>query len=65
MKIVIATGEVVGLAEWIIDDTCLVLFFQLFPGAMVGRKTILDFRGRPLHPWIFLRPLRICTTETT
>ena len=23
-----ATGETVGLAEWIIDDNCLVLFFQ-------------------------------------
>ena len=25
VSIVIATGEIVGLAEWIIDDTCLVL----------------------------------------
>ena len=24
MKIMLATGENVGLAEWIIDDTCLV-----------------------------------------
>ena len=23
----LATGEAVGLAEWIIDDTCLVLVF--------------------------------------
>ena len=22
----VATGETVGLADWIIDDTCLVLF---------------------------------------
>ena len=26
VKIMIATGRAVGLAEWIIDDTCLVLF---------------------------------------
>ena len=24
-----ATGETVGLAEWIIDDTCLVIFLVL------------------------------------
>ena len=24
-KIMVATGETVGLAEWIIDDTCLVI----------------------------------------
>ena len=29
MKIVIATGEIVGLGEWIIDDTCLVFHYVL------------------------------------
>ena len=24
----VATGEAVGLAEWIIDDTCLVLYYN-------------------------------------
>ena len=24
-----ATGETVGLAEWVIDDTCLVLFMSI------------------------------------
>ena len=23
-----STGETVGLAEWIIDDTCLVFFYE-------------------------------------
>ena len=26
----VTTGETVGLAEWIIDDTCLVLFLFAF-----------------------------------
>ena len=30
-----ATGETVGLAEWIIDDTCLVI--STFPGVICKR----------------------------
>ena len=26
VKTMFTTGEIVGLAEWIIDDTCLVLY---------------------------------------
>ena len=29
-KTMVATGETVGLAEWIIDDTCLVIHVLLF-----------------------------------
>ena len=32
----VATGETVGLAEWIIDDTCLVMY-------NLGLLHILDF----------------------
>ena len=28
VKTMFATGETVGLAEWIIDDTCLVLLYD-------------------------------------
>ena len=37
-----ATGETVGLAEWIIDDTCLVLLaFFLFLFKVRLKKIIL------------------------
>ena len=29
----VATGETVGLAEWIIDDTCLVFLFAFYKNA--------------------------------
>ena len=41
-----ATGEIVGLAEWIIDDTCLVMFyiFQVMYGILVFVMLVLDVK---------------------
>ena len=44
VKTLFTTGEAVGLAEWIIDDTCLVTFFILwltFCGSMVPKSLLL------------------------
>ena len=30
-KLILTAGETVGLAEWIINDTCLVLFIIILP----------------------------------
>ena len=59
-KTMFATGKTVGLAEWIIDDTCLVLHFDCglmlkhcfrFPLTCI----IITFLGRSLAPpWLQL-----------
>ena len=42
-----ATGETVGLAEWIIHDTCLVLFYIKTSLSRILFSFIL--RERPIH----------------
>ena len=50
----IATIEIVGLAEWIIDDTCLMIFFfTLFVG---GKFFLLDRFTAAAH-YFLLAPL--------
>ena len=58
MKIVVAIVEIVGLAEGIIDDTCLVLF-GLKEKEVQGRvKTLLsmafDFEGFKISRYHYL-----------
>ena len=38
MIIIFTTGETVGLAEWIIDDTCLVQCHFVFDYILTGLK---------------------------
>ena len=48
----VATGETVGLAEWIIDDTCLVDYYRL-PATLE-----LHVGSNSRNPSVFLKKTR-------
>ena len=68
-----ATGETVGLAEWIIDDTCLVYFAFIFKCSVLksGNLTIMLYSvgfGGPEYmrkSTISLYPTEMMALKTT
>ena len=48
----VAIGETVGMAEWIIDDTCLVHFEKW--GRTDGRTEDMCENNDPYQPWLWV-----------
>ena len=47
VKALITTGEIVGLAEWIIEDTCLVFDYDEYVIAFLSAKMTMSVKTEP------------------